>query len=354
MNKFLVILCLIPTFSFASAPQFGRVVEVSGSGFISHEGKTHEVKKGEVLYTNSEIIVEQKGQITFTDNADHRFHLGNASTAAIYSGKVELRSGDMWFQSLNNLDDSTLVTANAKINFSGGEAIVSYDSLKGKTQLMVIDGMMKLSNLRTSELNLTVAEGNFSFVDYSFEEGMPRDPTPVGEKTYGRLISLFKGVETMDSQSSKVFKAHDTKSLTHTNPSNTSREIASVHEQDNVHQKNETKKMEDHYLEEMLSKNDKTIKHHSSNNVNNVKKKLKKTSSQTTSLVVKIYGQSGTIPSSSTAVYDLSLGKLNKVKTQRSNRMPASVSTEEDNMNNIPTSPTYKESDKLIMELNKL
>ena len=193
MNKTIVaVFILIFSYSsLAAESSVGRVVEIKGEGFISRAGKTKEIKKGDQLYSNSEIVVEHSGQVTFTDNADHRFHLGNSSSAAIGTNTVELRTGDVWFQSLNKTENYQIKTANALIDYQGGEAILSYDASKGKTQLMVINGMMKLSNLRTTELNLNVAEGNFSFVDSNYEGGAPRDPTPVGEKTYKQLITTF-------------------------------------------------------------------------------------------------------------------------------------------------------------------
>jgi hypothetical protein len=193
--------------SFGAEQSVGRIVEVKGEGFISRDGKTKEVRKGDQLYPNSEIVVERSGQITFTDNADHRFHLGNASSVAVGANGVELRAGDIWFQSLNKTESYKVTTANAIIEYQGGEAILSYDVSKGKTQLMVINGIMKLSNSRTVELNMTVAEGNFSFIDSNYDEGAPRDPTPVGEKTYKQLVMMFKGIEPLDKKSEAIFKS---------------------------------------------------------------------------------------------------------------------------------------------------
>lgn len=219
MNKYTLSFCLF-LFSFSAfAIPFGRVVEVKGEGFISHEGKTKDVRVGDIIEMNSEIVVEHTGQITFTDNADHRFHMGNSTSVAVFKNHVELRSGDVWLQSVNRTDDYKVTTANASVNYEGGEAILSYDSLKGKTQLMVISGMMKLANLRASELNLSVAGGNFSFIDNSYEEGAPRDPTPVGEKTYHQLVSLFKNISPMEANAIQTFKENDKA---------TSRSIASV------------------------------------------------------------------------------------------------------------------------------
>jgi len=346
MNKLLAVLVILSfsLLSNAAAVKFGRIVDIKGSGFISYDGKTHEIKKGEEIYTDSELIIEHSGQVTFTDDADHRFHLGNASTAAVFAGKVELRSGDMWMQSLNKLDDYELTTANAKVNYTGGEAILSYDSVKGKTQLMVINGMMKLSNLRAPELNLNVAEGNFSFVDMSFEEGMPRDPTPVGQKTYGQLVSMFNGVAPMDAHSAEIFKGND-------HPEKVHRGIASVATHEAVPVVPVSHDVEkDHKAEVMQVKKPAHV---------SVKKKTTPVASK---LVVKIYGLAGAATSATTEIYDIP--SLVKTESTKGSRMPASVpetatqtvldqAVPLDTKIN-PTTPQYKESDKLIEQLNKL
>ena len=350
MNKifFTLAVVLLPTLTFASPVQFGRIVDIKGSGFISFEGQTHEIKKGEVIYTNSEIVIEHSGQVVFTDNADHRFHLGNATSVAVFSGKVELRSGDVWVQSLNKTDDYQLTSANATVNYTGGEAIFSYDSVKGKTQLMVINGLMKFSNLRSPELNLTVAEGNFSFVDPSFEGGMPRDPTPVGAKTYGQLVSMFPGVTPMDKHSADIFKNdHAGKKV--------ERSIASAPVTESVSE------LEKKYKADVMkmAKKDHAMQTPSKKaEVNLAKANANKKAPVASELIIKIYGLAGSETSSTTAIYD--------TKAPVSKRAPASVpevvsetvldqavpATE--NMNTIPTTPQYKESEKLIDQLNKL
>lgn len=356
MNKILSILVVLvlPTLTFASSVQFGRVVDIKGSAFVSYEGQTHEIKKGEILYVNSEINIEHGGQVAFTDNADHQFHMGNASTAAIYAGKVELRSGDLWVKSINKTDDYVLTSANAKVNYTGGEAIFSYDSVKGKTQLMVINGLMKFSNLRTPELNLTVAQGNFSFVDPSFEEGMPRDPTQVGEKTYGQLVAMFPGVAPMDKHSIEIFKNQNEKSA--------QRSIASAPEAPAHH---ETAKaaveLEKEYKAELMKLTDKKVRvGHTplKKAVSSVTSTTAETKTPVANEFIKIYGLSGSGTSATTAIYDIT--------PSASKRAPASVPEvisetvldqavpKTDNMNTIPTTPQYKESEKLIDQLNKL
>lgn len=353
MNKILSILAvlILPTLTFASSVQFGRVVDIKGSGFISYEGQTHEIKKGEVLYVNSEINIEHAGQVTFTDNADHQFHMGNSSTAAVYAGKVELRSGDIWVQSINKTDEFLITSANAFVNYTGGEAILSYDSVKGKTQLMVINGLMKFSNLRTPELNLTVAQGNFSFVDPSFEEGMPRDPTPVGEKTYGQLVSMFPGVSPMDKHSVEIFKNQGAKKAERSIASAPTKSAAELEKE----YKNEVMKLSDKNARVAITPSEKA-------NVIVAKKSEKTKTPVANGLVVKIYGLAGSDTSATTAIYDITPS----ASTTVSKRAPASVpevSSETvldqavpraENMNTIPTTPQYKESEKLIDQLNKL
>lgn len=355
MNKITLLLAGLFSFNlFAADVQFGRVVDLKGEGFISVNGKTRELKKGDAIEMGAEIVIEHTGQVTFTDNADHRFHLGNASSAAVSGKGLELRSGDLWFQSLNKNDAHTIKTANASVEYTGGEAILSYDSTKGKSQLMVINGMMKLANLRQSELNLTVGEGLFSFIDNAYDEGAPRDPTPVGEKTYGQLVALFSGVSPMDKHSEEIFKGH------------ASRGVASVHEE-----KKEDKKVEidsamiEEYKNEMLEKK-------SSKKTTIIKETNKETKSKITAvekkkatagkMVVQIYGQT----SKPTVAFT-----MDAAPEKSKSRAPASVIDQEVPNDSAvesksapapgivsPYSKEYKqqnkESDKLIEDLKKL
>ncbi|MGZ3809052.1 MAG: hypothetical protein ACXVCE_13275, partial [Bacteriovorax sp.] len=122
MNKILLIAGLCSFNLFAGEPQFGRIVDLKGEGFISYNGKTRELKKGDVIEMGAEIVIEHQGQVSFTDNADHRYHLGNASSASVNATTVELRAGDLWFQSLNKNDNYKIKTANATVDYLGGEA----------------------------------------------------------------------------------------------------------------------------------------------------------------------------------------------------------------------------------------
>lgn len=349
MNKILFLSALL-SFNVAAADSgsvsFGRIVELKGEGFISYKGKTREIRKGDVIESGSEIVIEHKGQVTFTDNADHRFHLGNSSSASVNGATVELRAGDLWFQSLNKNDHYKIKTANAMVDYQGGEAILSYDTVKGKSQLMVINSMMKLSNLRSPELNLSVAEGHFSFIDNAYDEGAPRDPTPVGEKTYGTLVAQFNGISPMDKNSAAIFK--DAAVAVHTAPAAT-RSVASV--TDHV----DTKVLED-YKESLI--NTTHSKKLVTNNPGKVKINSVKKAVTANKLVVHIYGQT------SKATIALS----NEASPVAKSRAPASVIELDVPSDAAPSAAPgapvnpyskdyknqYKESDKLIDDLKKL
>lgn len=349
MNKIVAFTLLFSFKLFANdykAVQFGRIVDLKGSGFISYEGKTREMKKGEIIEVGAEIVIEHRGQVSFTDNADHRFHLGNESSVRVTSNTVELRSGDLWFQSLNKNDDYKVKTVNAIVNYQGGEGIITYNSGKGKTQLMVINGVMKMANLHSPELALSIAEGHFSFIDNAYDEGAPRDPTPVGEKTYGQLVTLFNNIGPMDKNSATIFKDHDRGEHTaSTHHSNASRAVASVDSKKEDKLADIDPQIIESYKEGLL--NNTEGKKVVTNKSSAIKVNKKKGTDLKT--VVHIYGQ--------------------KTKPATKSRAPASVLDQEvpkdinthESQSTSPVSPYSKEyknqnreSDKLIDDLKKL
>lgn len=347
MNKIFLIAVTISFKLMAGEPgviPFGRIVDLKGSGFISYKGKTREIVKGDSIEVGAEIIIEHQGQVSFTDNADHRFHLGNSSSVSVVGNSLELRGGDLWFQSLNKNDDYKVKTANAMVNYQGGEAILSYDSVKGKTQLMVINGMMKISNLRAPELNLSVGEGHFSFIDNAYDEGAPRDPTPVGEKTYGQLVRLFTGIGPMDKNSAAIFKDHP-KSEHLTAIPEVGRAVASVDSGKKAKINDADPKMIEEYKNSLLPKHE--ARKIVTNKSSTTKVEKKKVVSE--KMTIHIYGQTSR-PVTESAI---------EVAPVMKSRAPASVLDQ--NEPNEVISPNskeyknqYKESDKLINDLKKL
>ena len=136
---------------------------------------------------------------------------------------------------------------------------------------------------------MSVAEGNFSFIDYSYEEGAPRDPTPVGEKTYKQLVTMFKGVTPLDKKSEFIFKHEEPK-----------REIASIHQEVTPVVVTESKSSELESYRNNVLKNPRSNKSHVQ----------KKETYKLEKVAIHIYGQ-----------------KI-KAETNTHSRMPASVKEE--------------------------
>lgn len=366
-KKILISLFFFSHMAFANPTSVGRITEVSGSGFISQNGATHEIKKGELIYVNSEIVVEHNGRVSFTDNADHRFHVGNSSSVAILKNGLQLRSGDVWIQSLNRNDNYKLMTANAVVEFQNGEAIVTYDTSKGKTQLMVINGMMKLANFRVPDLNLSVSEGNFSYVDNAYEEGAPRDPTPAGVKTYNALITEFKGVRPLDVNAEKVMAAasHETIAATEAKHEEkhkeakhmeaapatheAKREIASTHEV----VKHEDKLLDEYKNSMLEKKSHKTVS--KTKKVVYSKPSNKAEVKATSPLVVQIFGlkKIETTTHESVATHDVVPGTRKPASVEE----PAGVVEKKVNTElkeeNKPVVPS-KETEKLLEQIKNL
>lgn len=222
--------------SNASASEvFGKIIKIKGEGFISQNGKTKAIKAGDFIYANSEIVVEHVGQLSFSTSDDQVYHLGKSSSMMIAPKNMILRTGEVWFQALNKSSFTKISTANADVELSGGEGILVYDSLKAKSQLVVVNGVMKINNSRAPEVAISVAEGNFSYVDNTYDNGIPRDPTPVGEKTYMELISHFPGVQSLDKNSAVAFskKTHE-KEATHEVVHNNSQKHVATEKADDI------------------------------------------------------------------------------------------------------------------------
>jgi len=346
MNKKMMILTLLLSFSVSAKElAIGRVESIKGTSFMAYDGATKEIKKGDIIYEGVEVVVDHKGQLVITDNFDHRYILGKETSVVVEHKNIKLRSGDVWVQSLNKVEKFQIETANALIVHDGGEAILTYDTSKAKTQLMVISGMMDLKNYQTKELAVSVSEGNFSYIDNYYDQGAPRNPTPVGASTFKSVLSLFEGVKPLDSKSLEHLKKDDEKH---------DRKIASVSTQDSHHTKDVIEKkgtvleIENTALEEykkdilekkLTNKSEKKLIKKEKLHYSHVNKAEDKVMSS--KLVVEIFGQK------------------KKEASSASHRVPASVEPEVEPVQNqkVIEENIYKktnETEKLLEKLNSI
>ena len=206
----LVVITLIAGFgfmtnAFAIAP-IAMVGSVKGNAFIHHLGKTKKVKVGDHIHNFSEIFTEVGSQVTFSDYYDHQFHLSGSGHVKLNGKTMELKGGYLWLQSFNREESFAVETANAHVNYMYGESVISFDAYSGKSQLMTISGGWDFSNKFEKYRTTRLQDGQFSFISKDYENGSPRQPTPIGQGSYKKVVSLFGGVKTLDQQASRDFQ----------------------------------------------------------------------------------------------------------------------------------------------------
>jgi len=196
--------------AFAIAP-IAMVGSVKGNAFIHHLGKTKKVKVGDHIHNFSEIFTEVGSQVSFSDYYDHQFHLSGSGHVKLNGKTLELKGGYLWLQSYNREESFAVETANAHVNYMYGESVISFDAYSGKSQLMTISGGWDFSNKFEKYRTARLQDGQFSFISKDYENGSPRQPTPIGQASYKKVVSLFGGVKTLDQQASRDFQLHAAK-----------------------------------------------------------------------------------------------------------------------------------------------
>jgi hypothetical protein len=178
--------------------------QVSGNVFYMSGGKTQVIKVGTHIPSQAEIFTEVGARLSINDYYDHLYHLSGSGHITLHRNLLELKSGYLWTQT-KSYDDKfgplRIVTSNAEISYEEGEGIISFDNALGKTQLLSVKGNFVLKNSLEKYMVTDVAEGKFSFIDASYQEGAPRIPTSVGYGSFKKMTKLFAGVAPLSSQS---------------------------------------------------------------------------------------------------------------------------------------------------------
>lgn len=170
------------------------VTEVKGNVFVSSDGHTKVLKKGDLINDFAEILTEEGAMAHLSDYHNHHFHLAGGGHIKFLNKIVELKHGRMWIQSYGNKKKFMVQTANAQIFYTQGEGIVSYENYTDKTQVLAIKGEFRLENILNRLLHIDVGDGQFSFVHHDYNEGRPRRPTPIGKNSFKQIMSYFHGV----------------------------------------------------------------------------------------------------------------------------------------------------------------
>ena len=177
------------------AKPVAQVTEVKGQVFlITPDGKTKSVKVYDHLEEKSEVMVGEDGNITLNDYYDATYHMIEGSHIKFFDKSVQLKQGKTWIQSTNSRHPLSLTTANGNVDFWKGEFITTFDQGSSKTQVLVVNGEVEVSNILDRNLKHLVQAGNFTLVDPDVGNGEPRNPTKVGLASLNQSLAEFKSL----------------------------------------------------------------------------------------------------------------------------------------------------------------
>lgn len=197
--KFLIgfLSLLVISFQASHAKVVARVIEAKGNSFVFMGKDVRTLNYGSSIEDLSEIMVEDSSALSIVNNAGQVFHIRGGSLVKVYEGLLELKNGNVWGTS--EVDAPYIIsTPNSIAKYTDGEFIASFDNITGKSQLLVLIGKMKFSNALDPNLNTLVQAGQFSLVDQNYENGLPRNPTKVGLKSFKETKKLFSAFKVLD------------------------------------------------------------------------------------------------------------------------------------------------------------
>ncbi len=170
-----------------------QVTEISGTVFmVTTDGKTSALKLNQHLEERSEIMVSSGSSITLNDYYDATYHLISGSHLKFFNKSVQLKKGKAWIQASNAKHPLALTTANGYVNFSKGEFITIFDQMTSRSQVLVVNGEVDVSNILDMEMKYAIPAGSFTVVDSEVENGSPRAPTKIGLQSLNAALTEFK------------------------------------------------------------------------------------------------------------------------------------------------------------------
>ncbi|MCM2351044.1 MAG: hypothetical protein NDI69_13565 [Bacteriovoracaceae bacterium] len=179
------------------AKPVAQVTQISGKAFVvTDDGKTTALRLNQHLDERSEIMVSDDASITLNDYYNATYHLTGGSHLKFFNQSVQLKNGKAWIQSMNSKHPLALTTANGYVNFLNGEFITIFDQGTSRSQVLVVNGEVDVSNVLDQDMKYTVPAGSFTVVDPEIENGFPRAPTKIGLQSLNAALAEFKSLPT--------------------------------------------------------------------------------------------------------------------------------------------------------------
>jgi hypothetical protein len=194
----------------AWAKPVAQVTEVSGTVFVvTPEGKTQALKNNQHLEERTDVLVEEDATITLNDYFDATYHLAGGTHLTFFNKSVQLKKGKVWIQSAHSRHPLALTTANGHVDFWKGEFIVTFDQTHSRSQVLVVNGDVEVSNVLDRSMKQVVSAGSFTLIDPEVENGLPRAPTKVGLSSLNSAIAEFKKMPTREAPSRAIASVNE-------------------------------------------------------------------------------------------------------------------------------------------------
>ena len=188
------------TWAQVTSKTVARVSGIQGNSFVFYgQQKSATLKYGDKVFNLAEIMVEDEGHVTLYDDYGNTFHLAGGTHIKLGKNSVEVKNGKVWVRAVGSSNPFFMKTVNAVADYQQGQFIFSFSNFDGKTQLLVLDGKVRLKNVLEPNLETEVDAGFFSLIDNEYNQGLPRTATRVGLNSYKQAKKAFYGIEEIEN-----------------------------------------------------------------------------------------------------------------------------------------------------------
>jgi hypothetical protein len=199
----ILLLALVTVAAHAETKPVAEVTGIQGTVFVvTPDGATRTLKNSDHIELKSEIMVDEGSSISLNDYYDATYHLAGGSHVKFFDKSVQLKRGKTWIQSQSARHPLNLTTANGHVNFWKGEFISTFDQSTSRSQFLVVNGEVEVSNILDQNMKYSVPAGSFTLVDPEVENGSPRAPTKVGLSSLNTALAEFKAFPAKQDSSS--------------------------------------------------------------------------------------------------------------------------------------------------------
>jgi len=198
--KFLVLLAISIFTSSTFAKTVARVADYGGKSFLfTQTGVSKELKYGDKIPDLSQLMVDDEAYVTVVDDKGNIHFLAGGSYVKFLNNMLEVQNGYVWTKAKSD-NEKIIRTVNAVTKYRKGEFITTVNSVENRSQLLVLFGQTEFSSVVESHLTIPVGSGEFTFIDQSYEKGLPRRPTRVGIKSYHQIKKVFSNISSLKTE----------------------------------------------------------------------------------------------------------------------------------------------------------